>query len=157
MKYVITVHIVISLCVLLSPLFIVHAFRKQLHKPKEVERYVVNNITGEKVLVHGNTTKYMNCVLLSIVSCMMIVCFVTVVFPFMNDFCFILKNGVPKVSGVIAEDFAYSNKERVRENVIIEDSEGERIELNIEASHKKKGDYVTVEYLPNLRIGVIIN
>lgn len=157
MEHVLFVHGIISFFVILSPIFIIKQIKKINYVSKKKNaRYVINNITGEKVLISDGVTKKASYVLLGIVSSLLSVCFFVVVVPFMFDCGYILMNGIPRMSGYIVEDISYSNKESVREKLMIEDSVGNRKELNVEATGYKKGDYVVVDYLPNLEIGVIV-
>lgn len=98
--------------------------------------------------------KVISGVVLSLLIIMIIIGMYGVVIPFGKDLRYIIGNDYPKFEGIVMDNIKRRSKKLIGQDVIISNGQ-EKIRIQIAADNLKKGDSVTVIYLPNLQIGAL--
>lgn len=78
-----------------------------------------------------------------------------IVIPFCKDLKYVIRNEYSEFEGVIVNDIKKSNKVGFGQEVIIRNDK-EEIKVDIVADDLQRGDFVTVQYLPNSKTGVLL-
>lgn len=77
--------------------------------------------------------------------------------PFILDLKFIISQQYPEFEGEIISDIGEGGTRNLRQDIILKsDITNEKLHISLAVGKREKGDWVYIEYLPNLKIGNII-
>jgi len=75
--------------------------------------------------------------------------------PYLRDFKYIISREYPQFEGEIVNEVIRSKGRAKTEKIVIQNGQ-ETLEINVDVGSENKGDFISVQYLPHLGMGVVV-